>query len=112
MENKKISLLLIVSIFFAVATWKCNAQGPAKTWCVATSTAPEYNLQAVIDIACGNIVNCSPIVSFSQCYYPNTVRNHASFVLNLLYRREDAHCLEAVGVIVTQDPSYGGCHYP
>lgn len=74
-----------------------------KNWCVVSPfTPPTSKLQAFINSAC-NEVDCKEIRLGGSCYEPNTLENHASFVLNLIYRARGT-CDSDIGNLVITDP--------
>ena len=77
-------------------------------WCVAKPMTSDDLLQANIDFAC-NHVDCGLIRYGGGCYYPDTLINHASVIMNLYYQangREDMSCyFKNTGCIVMKDPS-------
>lgn len=57
-----------------------------KYWCVGKPSASEAELSANIEYGCSfERVNCSVIQEGGVCFYPNTLINHASVVMNLYY---------------------------
>ncbi|XP_057769938.1 glucan endo-1,3-beta-glucosidase-like [Salvia miltiorrhiza] len=81
----------------------------SKTWCVVTVGAPNDKLQAFLDSTC-NELDCKAIRPGGSCYQPNTLQNHASFVLNLFYRARGV-CNSELGTPSVNDPSFGKCIY-
>ena len=77
-------------------------------WCVAKPMTSDDLLQANIDFAC-NHVDCGLIRYGGGCYYPDTLINHTSVIMNLYYQangREDMSCyFKNTGCIVMKDPS-------
>ncbi|KAA8534207.1 hypothetical protein F0562_031600 [Nyssa sinensis] len=88
-----------------------GAQPPAtgSKWCVPKADVTDAVLQANIDYACSNGVDCGPIQAGGACFSPNTIRSHASYVMNSFYQtngRKDFNCDFAhTAVITTADPS-------
>ncbi|KAM7271558.1 hypothetical protein ACFE04_030772 [Oxalis oulophora] len=86
-----------------------------KKWCVAKPTATDQQLQSNIDWGCGQGVDCSKIQVGGPCLEPNTVKSHASYVMNTYYRNNggnDLNCnFAGTGLISNADPSYGACKY-
>ncbi|EOA34869.1 hypothetical protein CARUB_v10022451mg [Capsella rubella] len=86
----------------------------AKQWCVADPSASEAQLQAALDWICGKLPGSSVIISpGGPCYEPNTVANHASYMMNDYYQfngaTPDLCDFDHSGRIVDVNPSYGGC---
>ncbi|EYU33213.1 hypothetical protein ABFS82_06G145900 [Erythranthe guttata] len=86
-----------------------------KKWCVPKAEASDSELQKNIDYVCSQGVDCGPIQPGGACFDPNTVRSHASFVMNAFYQREGRHdfnCnFSGSGLITSTDPSTGNCKY-
>ncbi|KAL0388144.1 UNVERIFIED_CONTAM: Glucan endo-1,3-beta-glucosidase [Sesamum radiatum] len=80
-----------------------------KKWCVPKPDATDAELQANIDYVCSQGLNCQPIQPGGPCFDPNTVRAHASFVMNTYYQSEGRHdfnCdFSGSGVLTFTDPS-------
>ncbi|EOA34291.1 hypothetical protein CARUB_v10021806mg [Capsella rubella] len=88
----------------------------AKTWCVASASATDAQLQANIDWACNTEkVDCVKINPGGVCYEPNTLTSHASFVMNEYYRlhgeTEEACDFNHSGQIIYANPTYRRCRY-
>ncbi|XP_073315769.1 glucan endo-1,3-beta-glucosidase-like [Primulina huaijiensis] len=86
-----------------------------KKWCVPKPTATDAALQSNINYVCSQGVNCGPIQPGDSCFDPNTVRAHASFIMNAYYQaegRNDFNCdFAGSGILTVNDPSYGACRY-
>ncbi|KAH6761790.1 hypothetical protein C2S52_019223 [Perilla frutescens var. hirtella] len=80
-----------------------------KNWCVVTVSATNAQLQAFLDSTC-NQLDCKAIRPGGSCYDPNTLQNHASYVLNLYYRAKGV-CISGLGTPSVNDPSFGSCRY-
>ncbi|KAJ8636757.1 hypothetical protein MRB53_011024 [Persea americana] len=89
--------------------------GGGKKWCVAKGGASAQALQANIDYACNNGVDCSPIQAGGACFLPNTVESHAAYVMNAYYQshgRNDFNCdFSQTGLITTSNPSHSTCQF-
>ncbi|KAL1802989.1 hypothetical protein ACET3Z_031636 [Daucus carota] len=84
-------------------------QIPAPTWCVASDSATDEQLQGFIDFACNGKIDCRFIQPGGSCYDPNTPRGHGSYCLDAYYRiYKDCN---PIGTIIYKDPSYGDCLY-
>ncbi|KAL4603125.1 hypothetical protein ACB092_10G103200, partial [Castanea dentata] len=94
-------MLLSLDLRSSVTT---NVKGK---WCVAKPMTSDDMLQANIDFAC-NHADCGLIRYGGGCYYPNTLINHASIIMNLYYQangRKDMSCyFKNTGCIVMKDP--------
>lgn len=87
-----------------------NVTSSNGTWCVASSTASELDLQNALDWACGaGNVDCSAVQPSQPCYQPDTLVSHASYAFNSYYQMNgatDVACsFGGTGVKTTQDPS-------
>lgn len=94
-----------------------NVTSSNGTWCVASSTASELDLQNALDWACGaGNVDCSAVQPSQPCYQPDTLVSHASYAFNSYYQMNgatDVACsFGGTGVKTTQDPSYDNCIFP
>ncbi|GMJ10062.1 hypothetical protein like AT5G56590 [Hibiscus trionum] len=110
-------------IFHPDMTSKYNLNFPGKgtnpsgrSWCVASSQAPNSDLQKALDWACGpGKADCSAIQPGHQCFQPDTLVSHASFAFNNYYQkngaRAEACSFSGTGKIVYTNPSYGKCIY-
>ncbi|CAL9243401.1 unnamed protein product [Arabidopsis halleri] len=98
--------LLSVAVIYHIPVVTC------RTWCSAMPSSTAEQLQSNINFACSH-VDCSPIQPGGFCYYPNTLLEHASFVMNLYYTSQDrivAACsFGNTGYISYSDPSAGTC---
>ncbi|KAI3512352.1 hypothetical protein L1887_19667 [Cichorium endivia] len=81
-----------------------------KTWCVAQTQASEQKLQQVLDFVCGQL-NCKEIQPGGFCFNPDTVRNHASYAIDLNFQINGV-CDFSYATHSITDPSYGECVYP
>ncbi|KAH6832359.1 hypothetical protein C2S53_007219 [Perilla frutescens var. hirtella] len=80
-------------------------QKQQKSWCVVTvgASADPAKLESFVDRACFDQLDCKPIRYDGSCFDPNTVQNHASYVLNLVYRATGV-CTSGLGTITPNDP--------
>ncbi|KAK3420890.1 hypothetical protein EUGRSUZ_G00445 [Eucalyptus grandis] len=85
-------------------------------WCVPKSGVSDAQLQASLDYACSNNIDCSPIQPGGACFDPNTIASHAAFAMNLYYQtlgRNPWNCdFSQTATLTTNNPSYNGCVYP
>ncbi|KAL7618703.1 hypothetical protein Lser_V15G01672 [Lactuca serriola] len=100
----------LCSLGFFFCFIMCSSYVHGKTWCVAQTQAPEPKLQEVLDYLCGRI-NCADIQPGGSCFDPDTVRNHASYAIDMNFRTND-ECDGSYAAIAVTDPSYGACVYP
>lgn len=79
------------------------------SWCVATQSAPQKELQVALDYACGyGGVDCSVIQPTGSCYNPSTIRDHASYAFNAYYQKNPVpnSCnFGGTAMITSTDPS-------
>ncbi|PIN06756.1 Glucan endo-1,3-beta-D-glucosidase [Handroanthus impetiginosus] len=59
---------------------------PVAGWCVPRPGISDSQLQANLDYACGQGIDCSPIQPGGACFEPATVVSHAAYAMNLLYQ--------------------------
>lgn len=73
-----------------------------RLWCIATVSAPNNKLQGFLDYACGRL-DCSAIRRGGSCFEPNTLKNHASYALDLFFRTNH-YCNPEIGTTAITDP--------
>ncbi|XP_057768472.1 glucan endo-1,3-beta-glucosidase-like [Salvia miltiorrhiza] len=100
---------LVISYVAADSTISDAVIHQSKTWCVVTVGAADEKLQAFLESTCSEL-NCKAIRAGGSCYQPNTLQNHASYVLNLFYRARGV-CNSQIGTPSINDPSFGRCIY-
>ncbi|XP_028782939.1 glucan endo-1,3-beta-glucosidase 1-like [Neltuma alba] len=88
-----------------------------QTYCVAMDGVDSKTLQAALDWACGpGRANCSEIQPGEACYYPNNVKNHASYAFDSYYQNQGkaaGSCdFKGVAMITTTNPGHGSCLFP
>ncbi|KAI3866811.1 hypothetical protein MKW92_050396 [Papaver armeniacum] len=87
----------------------------SKNWCVPKSSAEQDDLQNNIDYVCGLGVDCRPIQESGPCFFPDTVRAHAAYAMNMYYQAMGQNTYDCdfkhTGAVTTVDPSYGNCKY-
>lgn len=84
--------------------------GQLEEWCIADEQTPDNELQVALDWACGKGgADCSKIQKDQVCYYPNTVKDHASYAFNNYfqkYKKKGGSCFFNNAAMITQvDPS-------
>ncbi|XP_010470559.1 PREDICTED: major pollen allergen Ole e 10-like [Camelina sativa] len=105
-------LTLIFFLFFLVTH---SLHVSAKTWCVSDPSATDAQLQANLDWLCGSVLTSSCVIinPGGPCYEPNTLTNHASYMMNDYYQfnggTKEACDFNHSGRIVDTNPSHGGC---
>ncbi|CAK9133203.1 unnamed protein product [Ilex paraguariensis] len=86
------------------------------SWCVASQSASQIELQVALDYACGyGGADCSAIQAGGSCYNPNTIRDHASYAFNSYYQKNPVprSCFfGGTAVTTSTDPSHDTCPYP
>ncbi|CAO2813452.1 unnamed protein product [Amaranthus hypochondriacus] len=89
---------------------------PSGTWCVPKQGVSDAQLQANLDYACGQGIDCSKIQAGGPCFDPNTVLSHAAYAMNLYYQavgRTPGSCdFTQTATLTSTNPSYGSCVYP
>ncbi|KAL7157632.1 hypothetical protein ABFS83_02G090300 [Erythranthe nasuta] len=117
MANNVFSYFLIISFtligFLCYDAFAYHVNGinnVPSDFCMAQQYAPAEKLQGFIDYVCG-AYGCGAISPIGPCYLPNNLVDHASFVLDLLYKITGKCNLE-IGYRTTINPSYGQCQYP
>ncbi|KAK2648429.1 hypothetical protein Ddye_015918 [Dipteronia dyeriana] len=94
-----------------------KSDGEFEQWCIADEQTPDDELQGALDWACGRGggADCSKIQVNQPCYYPNTVRYHASYAFNSYYQKykhKGGSCYFKGAAMITElDPSHNSCHY-
>ncbi|ESQ53675.1 hypothetical protein EUTSA_v10024968mg [Eutrema salsugineum] len=85
-------------------------------WCVPKKGATDEQLQASLDWACGQGIDCGPIQPGGACFEPNNVASHAAFAMNMYFQKSPknpADCdFSQTATITSQNPSYNSCVYP
>ncbi|GAB2268345.1 hypothetical protein Dimus_003310 [Dionaea muscipula] len=104
------------SVIAAPSSGSNATNSSGTTWCIASSTASELDLQNALDWACGQgNVDCTEIQPSQPCYAPDTLISHASFAFNNYYQLNGATDLACsfggTGIKVTKNPSYDNCIY-
>ncbi|KHN20986.1 Glucan endo-1,3-beta-glucosidase 7 [Glycine soja] len=102
------------------STPKPTVSSPTKTnnsatWCVPKGGVADAQLQANLDYACGQGIDCTAIQQGGACFEPNTLVNHAAYAMNLLYQtagRNPLTCdFSQTAMLSTNNPSYKSCLY-
>ncbi|XP_010060942.2 glucan endo-1,3-beta-glucosidase 7 isoform X2 [Eucalyptus grandis] len=85
-------------------------------WCIPKSGVSDAQLQANLDYACGQGIDCRPIQPGGACFEPNTLAAHAAYAMNLYYQnsnRSPTNCdFSQSATFSSNNPSYNGCVYP
>ncbi|KAI8003098.1 Glucan endo-1,3-beta-D-glucosidase [Camellia lanceoleosa] len=86
------------------------------SWCLPKAGISDTQLQANLDYACAQGIDCSPIQPGGACFEPNTLASHASYAMNLLYQnsgRNPWNCdFSQTATLSSNNPSSDGCNYP
>ncbi|XP_021763785.1 major pollen allergen Ole e 10-like [Chenopodium quinoa] len=113
------SLLCYTVLLFSFNRGRILAQDVsfAKTWCVAKPSAVDADLENNVEFVCNQVgIDCSIIQEGGQCYYPASLVNHASVVMDLYFQKAGRSAFNCdsskTGLLAVTDPSYGGCLYP
>ncbi|XP_044504134.1 glucan endo-1,3-beta-glucosidase 4-like [Mangifera indica] len=104
--------LMLALPFMLLISPKSEEQ--VKQWCIADEQFPDGVLQESMDWVCGaGGANCTNIQMNQPCYYPNTVKDHASYAFNSYYQKNKGGACNFKGaaMITEFDPSYNSCHY-
>ncbi|EOA14804.1 hypothetical protein CARUB_v10028110mg [Capsella rubella] len=110
MSSQLLTLLFILSaaVIYHIPVVTCEP------WCVALPASTPEQLQDNINFACSRI-DCSPIQIGGYCYYPNTLLDHASYVMDIYYqshaRTYNACSFNNTGYLIYSDPSIGTCQH-
>lgn len=82
---------------------------PSTSWCIPKAGVSDAQLQANIDYACSQGLDCRPIQPGGVCFEPNTLQSHAAFVMNLYYQtfgRNQWNCdFSQTATLTSQNPS-------
>ncbi|XP_047951027.1 glucan endo-1,3-beta-glucosidase 7-like [Salvia hispanica] len=86
-------------------------------WCVGKAGVGDVKMQANLDYACGQGIDCSPIQPGGACFEPATVIAHANYAMNLFFHNSDKDpsitCdFAQTATLSSTDPSYDKCIYP
>ncbi|XP_038703667.1 glucan endo-1,3-beta-glucosidase 4 isoform X2 [Tripterygium wilfordii] len=109
------ALLWIILALLIVSTIPQQSDGQYEQWCIADEQTPDDVLLNALDWACGNGADCRKINDDQPCYFPNTVKDHASYAFNSYFQKfkhKGGSCYFNGAAIITElDPSYNYCHY-
>ncbi|VVA17440.1 PREDICTED: glucan endo-1 [Prunus dulcis] len=100
--------LILALLCLSLAPHKSGAE--FEQWCVADEQTPDDELQAAMDWACGGGgADCSKIQVNQPCYFPNTVKDHASYAFNSYFQKfkhKGGSCYFKAAAFITElDPS-------
>ncbi|KAI9180278.1 hypothetical protein LWI28_003170 [Acer negundo] len=81
----------------------------ATGWCVPKTGVSDAQLQAGLDYACSQGIDCSSIQPGGACFEPNNVASHAAFAMNLYYQKSQKNpwnCdFSQTATLTSQNPS-------
>ncbi|GFP79388.1 glucan endo-1 3-beta-d-glucosidase [Phtheirospermum japonicum] len=103
MEKFSFSLFLLCCLLSVAHSNQCIMQFKANSWCVLQGNVPDEKSQGYINYACG-VVDCTAIQPGGPCYYPNSPATHASYALNLIYKKFRGSCDRDIAFVTTTDP--------
>ncbi|KAK6932844.1 X8 domain [Dillenia turbinata] len=106
---------LLLAVLFLVLVPQ-GSDGQFEEWCIADEQTPDEVLQKALDWACGmGGADCTKIQRNQPCYYPNTLKDHASYAFNDYYqkfKKRGATCYFSAAAIITDlDPSHNSCQF-
>ncbi|CAJ1971588.1 unnamed protein product [Sphenostylis stenocarpa] len=109
-------LKLMLSLLFLSMIPPETAYAEFEQWCVADEQSTENELQTALDWACGKGgADCRKIQMNQPCYFPNTLKDHASYAFNSYYQKfkhSGGSCYFRGAAMTTEvDPSHDSCHY-
>ncbi|WCJ33888.1 Glucan endo-1 3-beta-glucosidase 7 [Euphorbia peplus] len=85
-------------------------------WCVPKAGVPDVQLQASLDYACGQGIDCGPIQPGGACFEPNTLQSHAAYAMNVYYQSSAKNPWDCdfsqTASLSSNNPSYNNCIYP
>lgn len=88
----------------------------SSVWCVPKTGVSDAQLQANLDYACSQGIDCTPIQPGGACFEPNTVASHAAYAMNLLYQssgKNSWNCdFTQTATLTSSNPSYNACTFP
>ncbi|XP_021865339.2 glucan endo-1,3-beta-glucosidase 1 [Spinacia oleracea] len=114
LTQRTLFVLLVLILISLKSVLLIEAQ--LEEWCIADEQTPDSELQSALDWACGKGgADCSKIQKNQACFFPNTVRDHASYAFNSYFQKfkhRGGNCYFKTAALITGvDPSHGGCKY-
>ncbi|XP_044462605.1 glucan endo-1,3-beta-glucosidase 12-like [Mangifera indica] len=116
MSSAWFTTLLTLVFLASISILLQISDGQFEEWCIADEQTPDEELQRALDWACGmGGADCSMILKNKPCYFPNTLRDHASYAFNDYYQKfkhKGATCyFNSAAMITDLDPSHNSCKY-
>ncbi|XLT64396.1 hypothetical protein S245_022338 [Arachis hypogaea] len=114
METLMAKLMVLILFLSMIAPKRVFAE--YEQWCIADPQSSDDELQAALNWACGSGgADCRKIQVNQPCYYPNTLKDHASYAFNNYFQKfkhRGGSCFFRGAAITTEaDPSHGSCHF-
>ncbi|KAJ7964721.1 Glucan endo-1,3-beta-glucosidase 1 [Quillaja saponaria] len=93
-----------------------TVKGEFEQWCIADEQTPDDELQMALVWACEKGgADCNKIQVNQPCYFPNTLRDHASYAFNNYFqnfKHNGGSCFFRGASMITElDPSNNSCQY-
>ncbi|XP_047339676.1 uncharacterized protein LOC124943170 [Impatiens glandulifera] len=92
-----------------------NPKGNILRWCIADEQMPDDVLQRALDWACSHGADCRKIQPKQPCFWPNTVKAHASYAFNSYYQRQkhkhNSCHFKSAAFVTEVNPSHGSCRF-
>ncbi|AET00920.2 putative glucan endo-1,3-beta-D-glucosidase [Medicago truncatula] len=109
-------LKLMFPLLFIAMILPKSANAEFELWCVADEQTTDSDLQDALNWACGKGgADCSKIQQDQPCYFPNTLKDHASYAFNSYFQKfknNGGSCYFRGAAMTTEvDPSHDSCHY-
>ncbi|KAH7572661.1 hypothetical protein ACOSP7_015866 [Xanthoceras sorbifolium] len=113
MSSALLRILLVLVLFTLILQ---QSDGQFEEWCIADEQTPDGELQMALDWACGKGgADCSKIEANQPCYFPNNLKDHASYAFNDYYQKfkhKGATCyFNSAAMITDLDPSHHSCKF-
>uniref|UniRef100_A0A0D9ZD82 X8 domain-containing protein n=1 Tax=Oryza glumipatula TaxID=40148 RepID=A0A0D9ZD82_9ORYZ len=112
----RVILLLCLILHFLATSAQQEDPNWEKQWCIADQQTPDDVLQQALSWACGpGGANCTMIQPNKYCYFPNNVKDHASYAFNSYwqkFKKQGGSCyFNAAAMVTDLDPSHDSCHF-
>ncbi|XP_068322472.1 PLASMODESMATA CALLOSE-BINDING PROTEIN 5-like [Pyrus communis] len=111
-----IFLSILLALLFLSPTPQRSDGQLDPDWCIADEQTPDEDLQMAMKWACEvGGADCSKIQENQDCYLPNTMQDHASYVFNYYYQRfkkQGGTCyFNSAALVTALDPSHNSCKF-